>query len=107
MNSNIIITKHGQKRAKERLGLNKSAISRNARRALENGLAREDLDGKLKRYVDATWEQYRSANNLRLYHRVLYVFDNNILITMFFVPRKFFGHSDSIEKRQRCAGAVA
>jgi len=103
---NAQVTKHGEKRMRERLGLNRRASRRIAQKALENGLTRDDLDGKLRKYVNSAWNQYKTADNMRIYHRHLYIFQESTLITVFLLPPKYFASSDKAEKRMRETAAA-
>ena len=57
------VTKHGAKRLKERCGVPKRAVQRNAQTAYEKGLNYENATGKLKKYIDSKTK----AHKLRMY----------------------------------------
>ena len=48
----VKVTRHGEKRSRERMGLKKKAVDRNAMIALEKGLKHGETCGGLKRYLD-------------------------------------------------------
>lgn len=48
----LIITKHAEKRAKERLGLNKKAVQRQGELALDKGISHGQTKSRLKRWID-------------------------------------------------------
>lgn len=84
----VEITRHADKRLKERLGLPRSARSRIAEKAFLNGKTHADAKGKLKRYLDGCWLSYKTCNNVRLYSEHIWFFKGNRLITVYDIPNK-------------------
>jgi hypothetical protein len=82
----IVITDHAYDRAKERLSLNKSAIDRLALTAYEKGLKHSEAKSHLYKYVTKIWMSYKTANNVRIYGENIFLFHDNILITLYQVP---------------------
>lgn len=82
----VEITKHADKRLKERLGLPKSARSRITEKAFLKGKTHADARGKLKRYLDGCWLSYKTCNNVRLYSEHIWFFKGNRLITVYDIP---------------------
>lgn len=93
------ITKHAEQRIRERVGLPKQAINRNAERALENGLTHKEVSGSICRYADKLYLQYRKANNIRFYGNQIYLFKDNILITVLPLPQKYRKVIETIRKK--------
>lgn len=93
------ITRHASQRIRERVGLPKQAINKNADRALENGLTHKDVSGSVSRYADKLYLQYRTANNIRFYGNQVYLFRNNILITVIPLPQKYRKVIESIKRK--------
>ena len=87
--SEIVMTSHGVKRSKERVGLPKRALERNAEKAFENGLKHSELSGSIKRYVDALYLRYEKAGNIRIYCGKVYIFCGTKLVTVLDLPAKF------------------
>lgn len=85
------ITEHAENRAKERIGLNKSAIERTAAKALEKGKKHGDYSGRFKRYLDGLFLSHKNANNMRVYGGHVYLFHDEILVTVFIIPNAFKG----------------
>ena len=83
------VTKHAQKRFKQRCGVHKTDTQKNARRALRDGVAHKGLTGSLKRYMDALYFRHRRANNIRLYNGSVFIFTGEKLITVFPIPDKY------------------
>lgn len=93
------VTHHGRERASERLGLPKSAVPKLAAEALERGQRHGDFSGRFKRYLDKTFLQHRTANNMRVYHEHLFIFDGNVLITCWRLPQHFVAAANKAAKR--------
>ena len=85
----MIITRHADRRIRQRVGLPRSAVERNAQAALEHGLRHAETAGNLHRYLQALYYKYESANNTRIYNDQVYIFHNTILITVFPLPRQY------------------
>ena len=83
----VIITNHAEKRAKERLGWNKHAITRMARKAYIEGISHSNANGKLCKYFDKLFLIQNQANNVRIYGQVVYLFSDNRLVTLFIIPK--------------------
>lgn len=95
------VSRHGGRRARERLGLPKSAVMRNAERAMKYGVERQDAYGPFRRYLDAMYFDYGTANNLRVYNRHIYIFCNETLVTVLNIPYKYFDVADVIQRRKK------
>lgn len=69
------VSKHGAKRARERVGLPKRAVERNAQRALAEGIGYREASGALRRYISWLYELYDgNGNNIRIYGDKVWVF---------------------------------
>ena len=85
----VYVTDHAAKRSKERLGLPKGVTSKNAERALHRGIKHGDTSGSLRRYLDGLYLKRETANNIRIYCNNVYIFHNEMLITVFPLPQEF------------------
>ncbi|MEN6312793.1 MAG: hypothetical protein ABFD25_00940 [Clostridiaceae bacterium] len=84
----IQLTAHAKNRIKQRCGIRKGA-ERIAGIAFEKGLTIDDLSGNLKHYVMYLYTYNYQANNIRLYGDKIYVFCNDVLVTVLDTPRKY------------------
>jgi hypothetical protein len=82
------VTKHAEKRMKQRLGLNRKASCRHATMVLNKGKKHNEASGRLKRYLDKLFLEYKSSNNTRVYGEYVYLFNRNNLITVFEIDKK-------------------
>lgn len=81
------VSRHGERRARQRVGLPKRAVERNAKRALVEGIGYREATGALRRYISWLYELYDgNGNNIRIYGDKVWVFHDAILITVLNVP---------------------
>jgi hypothetical protein len=79
----VTVTKHAEKRMRQRLGLNKKSVQRMAEKALEEGIAHSDSKGRLHKYLD--WQALSCGNKCkwRIYGEYIYCFSmQDVLITV-------------------------
>lgn len=94
------VTRHAAHRLRERLGIPKRGVSANAEKALRSGIHRRNTTGPLRRYLDALWWADTPKNNIRVYHRNVYIFDGDVLITIIPLPRRYHAAADKQEATQ-------
>ena len=95
------VSKHGSKRARQRVGIPKKAVDKMARTALERGIGYREATGKLRDYIGWLYEKYDgNGNNIRVYGDKVYVFHDAILITVLNVPGE---HMKAARDQQRKA----
>jgi hypothetical protein len=93
----IEITAHGHRRIKQRCG---KSMDRLAQIAFERGLTHSETSGVLGRYIDSLYLYNGTANNIRLYGDKIYVFCNDILVTVLDTPRKYRNIVDKAMRRR-------
>ena len=81
-------THHAAQRARERIGIPRKALKANMKNALRHGLGFDKLRGPVRSYVASLYHRHYTANNIRIYKNYVYVFDRQILITVFPLPEK-------------------
>lgn len=79
-------TNHARDRMKERCGFNKSSIDRMAKIAYNKGLRHKDCGGRLNKYITNIYFEYETANQIRIYGDKVYLFKDELLITVFNLP---------------------
>ena len=82
----IEISIHASKRIRERMGINKKAVTRLVENAEKNGLYHKDAKGKLKKWMDKEYLKYNNVHKLFIFNNMLFLVTHNILITVFSVP---------------------
>lgn len=96
----VILTEHGEQRVKDRVGVSKKIADKVTQKALEKGIQHCETVGSLKRYMDKLYFQHRKANNMRIFNRKVYIFNDNTLITILDLPSKYHNTVDKINKRK-------
>lgn len=82
----IKVSKHAEQRMRERCGLNKKSIERIAQKAYNKGIKHESTKGRLNKWITGVYFKNTKANNIRLYGDMLYIFCDNVLVTVFQIP---------------------
>jgi len=82
----IEITNHAYERARERCSLKEKSLNALATKAYEHGLHHKDTSGQLHKYITKLYLTHRNANQIRVYGEYVYIFNNQILITVFCIP---------------------
>lgn len=84
----VVVTKHGAQRVRERMGLPKKAVQKQADRAAETGMSITETSGQLRGYLDSLHMLHRQGSDYRVTPDGVFVITNNCLVTMFPVPRR-------------------
>ena len=83
------MSNHATDRMSERCGLNKKSSERLSKLALENGISHNDTVGSLNRYLTKLFFYNKTANNIRIYGEDVYIFCDDILITVIPLDNKY------------------
>ena len=81
-----VLTNKNKKRARQRAGITKNNLDTIASRAFREGIKHSEAIGLLRAWMNSEYLKYKSANNCRLYANKLYIFHNDILITIVNAP---------------------
>jgi len=76
------VTKHAEKRLKERCGWNARSFQNIAGKIMNEGLKSANCAGRLKKYMNYLYLSHRKANNIRIYGNHVYVINGSTLITV-------------------------
>ena len=96
------VSRHGERRVRQRVGLPKRAVERNAQRALTEGIGYKEAVGALRRYIGWLYERYDgNGNNIRINGDKVWVFHDGILITVLNVPGEHRKAAKSQQKKRR------
>lgn len=82
----VTVSKHAEKRLKERCGLNKRSVKRMADKAFTDGIRHSDTRGRLNKWVTSLYFYNQTANNIRLYGDKAYIFAGSTLVTVIQIP---------------------
>ena len=96
----VIITDHGGKRARERIGINHRAVRRMANKVFVNGYSPQEFGGPFRRYLDGVYGRNGSHIVIRFYGEHIWIFGyENALITVLVVPHKYRSKVRSKKRR--------
>ncbi len=97
----IILSKHAEKRMKERLNLTKQAAIRMANKVYEQGIDGNIKNGSLKRYINGKIKEGKinEFTEVKIYGDYVYIFDNNVLITVFILPKNLKERANKTQKK--------
>ena len=98
--SDVRVTKHANKRIRQRLGVNKKSSDKIAEKALEFGITHAETKGKLSKHLDGIFLLNYKPTNMRVYNHSVYLFNGNILITVLPLPHKFWAYADKLQKQK-------
>ena len=96
----IEVTAHGKKRIRQRCGIKLKSVDRMAEIAYTRGITHSESTGELKKYIDSLYFYNGQANNVRLHGDKVYIFCNDILVTVFNIPKKYQNIVNKIARRR-------
>lgn len=82
----VVVTKHAEKRLRERMGLGKKAVQRAAEMAFDKGIKHAETTGNLNKWITSLYFNNKTANNIRLYNDKAWIFTGKNLITVLQIP---------------------
>ena len=97
----VYVTDHAAKRSKERLGLPKRVTTKNAEKALLYGIKHSETKGALRKYLDGIYLKRETANNIRIYCNNVYLFQNEMLITVYPLPHELKKTAEKLRKEAK------
>jgi len=95
----VIVTRHAEKRTK-RMGSSKKKATEIAEEAFAGGIKHEETTGRLRKYLSGLYLQERTANNIRLHHQMVFLFNGNVLITILNLPHNLHASVESIKRKR-------
>ena len=98
MEGRIKVTRHAEKRIRERSGIPKRAIKRSAQLAFDTGYRHSETKGRLREFLDAVYLREGTANNMRVFGDKVYVFCNHTLVTVLQIPASIMKNIHSYVK---------
>lgn len=88
----IHITRHANKRLRERIGIPKKSAVGQVEKARRFGRSRLLYTGNMRKYLDLLWhrgQQLGGATDIVVYANSVYLFAGDFMITMWPLPKKF------------------
>lgn len=100
MENGVDVTYHAFDRIKERVGLSKQAAIRLANKAFCNGITHKELTGGVLKFADHMYLSHKKANNIRIYGEFMWLFHDNVLITVVDLPNEYKKSVKQIYKKR-------
>jgi len=97
----VQVTLHGKNRIHERCGIKVKSAERLANIAFEKGLCQSDVSGSLHGYLVSLYDFNGQANNIRMYGDKIYIFCNDVLVTVYDTPKRFQNTINHIMRKRR------
>ena len=76
---------------------------RNAQKAFDFGVKHSETRGHLNGYLASIRFKNKTINNIRVYHRHVYLFAGDVLVTVLNLPNSLWSQAESCEKRKRAS----
>lgn len=98
-----IVTKHAEQRIKDRLGLSKRLSTKQSDEALEFGIRHNEMVGSLRKFVDKLFLDKhidQHANNVRIYKQKIFLFNDQLLITILNLPYRYNNTIEKIKEKR-------
>lgn len=78
-----VMSEHGVKRLRQRLGLPAKAAAKEIERALLKGTPRTDFSGRMRRALDYLFHKHGHYGDYRVWRGHVFVFKNQVFVTVF------------------------
>lgn len=99
----ISVTAHGRERIHERCKIKRKSCDRLAGIAYNKGLTHAETSGSLNGYLASLHSYNGQANNIRLYGDKIYIFCNDVLVTVYNTPKRFMPLIIKLMRKRRAA----
>ncbi len=81
------VTRHGEQRIRERIGVSKKGAERQSELALERGISHGEMKGRLHKWVTSVaMNEAQTRGKYHIYNNKLFIYKSNALITVIPVP---------------------
>jgi len=97
----VIITKHADERADERMSFNHKTLEHLLPKVLSEGINSSMVKGKIKKYLDFLYLSHKThANNIRIFGEFVYIFMGETLITIMNLPNEHKNYKKYLKNTQ-------
>ena len=83
------VTRHGEQRIRERIGVKKKGCRRLADKVLQKGIRPDETTGHLNLYLNGMLEVKNGVNQIRVYGDKIFLYENIRLVTVKQTPREY------------------
>lgn len=85
---------------RERLKIPNNKQEANLKNAMRYGIGFRESSGRIRAYISSLYQKYYRATNVRIYKGFVYIFQRDILITVYELPEKHRAEVDEIFRRR-------
>ena len=93
------VSRHADRRVRERVGVPRSAVKRMAAKARAEGIPRLDTKGSLRRYLDAIYHCNEEADSIVVYNEKVWIFAGTTLITVLDLRHRYKNRANGLCKK--------
>lgn len=97
----IQVSIHGKERMHERCRIKLKSAERIAKIAFEKGITHAETRGALNGYLNSLYFYNGQANNIRLYGDKVYIFCDDVLVTVLDTPKRFQNTVNKLMRKKR------
>ena len=94
------LTKHSLTRLEQRCGVSKKNAPIVAKRAFKRGITHAETHGNLHRFLDTLYLSQKKGTNMRIYGNAVYVFKEDVLITVINIPSNLMKEVQELKKER-------
>ena len=94
------LTKHSISRLEQRCGVSRKNASTVAKRAFKRGITHAETHGNLHRFLDTLYLSQKKGTNMRIYGNAVYIFKEDVLITVINIPRNLMEDVKELKKER-------
>ena len=94
------LTKHSITRLEQRCGVSKKNAPTVAKRAFKRGITHAETHGNLHRFLDTLYLSQKKGTNMRIYGNAVYVFKEDVLITVINIPKNLMEDVNKIKEEK-------
>ena len=94
------LTKHSISRLEQRCGVSKKNAPKIAKRAFKRGITHTETHGNLHKFLDSIYLSQKKGTNMRIYGNAVFVFKEDILITVINIPNNLMNDVKEIKEKK-------
>ena len=93
------MTRHADRRIRERVGVPRSAAKKLAVKAKTQGVERRDTSGSLRRYLDYLFYYNDNSDAIYVWAEKVYIFADEALVTVLNLPTRYRNTANALGRK--------
>lgn len=102
----VVITKHAQYRGEKRVNVRGNTFVNMVLKAYTFGLGFENARQDMLEFIKRKYQSEYKANNVKVWGRHVYIFKNNLLLSVIDLPKYLWSDWDSYSKYLKEKGMI-